>query len=112
MSILNGEPTVTIPWPWVAAGIVAVVGALAAVARVLFKNIIDNHKREIAFRDVRRTEDSAAWKEAINTVASSNERAMAQLGATISQHIKETTAQQNKVIEALGRQLKSLGRTQ
>lgn len=106
----GGEPTITIPWPWLAAGITAIIAALSGVARVLYKAIIDNHNREIAFRDERRKEDSAAWKEAISTVASSNERAMAQLGMTLSQHIKESTTQQNKVIEALSRQLKTTER--
>lgn len=99
------ESPISIPgWLW--AVIAGAVTALTGAITYLFKYIIARHKEEIAGRDERRREDSAAWKEAITTVAASNEKAMAQLGATIGQHIKESTQQQTKVVEALGRQLK------
>ena len=114
----GSEPVVSIPWPWLAGGIVTIIGALAAAIRLLFKLVIDRHNAEIKSRDDRRSEDSATWKAAIESVVSSNERAVTtlsasyresmanlggQIGEAVARQIKESTEQQADLIRQISK---------
>ena len=108
--VLEGnEPTIQIPWPWLAGILVGAAGGLVAAIRYLFNKLIEAHNKEIEGRDKRREEDSVVWKEALNSLVASQKEATNNLASSYRESIASLGGQ---IGEAVSRQIKESGKQQ
>ncbi len=116
----GNEPTIQIPWPWLAGIIVGAAGGLVAAIRYLFNKLIEAHNKEIEGRDKRREEDSVAWKEALDTLIVTQKESQKELVASqkeattnLASSYRESIASLGGQIgEAVSRQIKESGKQQ
>ena len=105
----NNEPVISIPWPWLAGLLVGAAGGLVAAIRYLFGKLIEAHNKEIEGRDRRREEDSQLWKDALNSLVTSQEKATNNLALSYRESMASISGQ---IGEAVARQIKESGKQQ
>ena len=90
VAVLLEEPHILVPWPWLAGGITAVLAAMTAAIRQLYKNEIERHNKELERRD-------AVLDRVINT----HEQGFNQMSNAIREGQKDVVSSYERVVDQL-----------